>query len=139
MNHSGYKIWLQGFQSPLQTTSDFYELCELAYSERLSPFNRVESDPVIGKRVVKERQARKDIRHYIGRLSALRRATELLTCAADEHPEMFQQFEIQHLVSGASPERPHVRAKLTLNGIANRMFSEKSSESEEFRDLLQRM
>lgn len=52
---------------------------------------------------------------------------------------MFQQFEVHHLASGASSERPHIRAKLTLDGIANRMFSKNSSESEEFRDLLQRM
>lgn len=52
---------------------------------------------------------------------------------------MFQQFELHHLGSGASSERPNTRAKLTLDGIANRMFSKKSSESEEFRNLLQCM
>lgn len=94
---------------------------------------------MIGQRVVEEGQARRDIRHHIGRLSTLKRATELLTRAAEECPTMFQHFKLEHVASEANSEHPHTRAKLTLDGIANRISSEKSSASQEFRDLLRLM
>lgn len=50
---------------------------------------------------------------------------------------MFQQFSLQHVPSKTTSPHPPARNKLTLEGIANRMFSEKSTRSRAFEDLLQ--
>lgn len=111
-------------------------MCELSYAERHSPFLGAEYDPVAQQRISEENQSRSGIRHYIGRFSTLKRATHFLVDAAYECPAIFQQFSLQHLAAGSSSRRPPARQKLTLDGIVNRIFSEKSARSREFHDLL---
>jgi len=132
-----YTTWLQSFIQCSQDESSLSRLPQLAYSARHSPFLQVGFDPITMQPTAVESQFRKDIRHYIGRLSALRRAAHLLTFASASQPNLFIGFTTQQRKSDAFPSRPQLSSLPTLDGIAGRMLSETRSNSAEFQSALQ--
>lgn len=132
-----YADWLRNFDHPLEDDASLYNLSQLAYDTRHSPFLRVAYDPIIASLTMVENESRADIRHYVGRLSAPMRAATVLAYAGINHPSLFHGFSIKRQGSNATSQRPIPRAGLTLSGIANRMFSANSIELQEISEALQ--
>ncbi|KAK3723887.1 hypothetical protein LTR37_001371 [Vermiconidia calcicola] len=136
-NASEYREWLRAFKSPLTTLDSYSQFSQLAYDKRRSRFLRVAYDPITMEAVTMESGPRKDIRHYVGRLCAPRRAATLLTYAAANHPALFEGSSVQCHSSGSTSKPPAARGGLTLEGISARMFPNGSPALLEFRGALQ--
>ncbi|KAK4574801.1 hypothetical protein LTR86_001643 [Recurvomyces mirabilis] len=135
----GYVAWLEPLQSSL-LRSDPHGLCELAYQVRRSSYLRVDYDPVRGGSVSTENEARSSLRHFVGRLCAVKRAAKVLAYACASHPQLFEGANVLALKCPAASPTPNAYPGLTLPGISKRIFpSSSTTELQDFQAALQRI
>lgn len=114
-------------------------MSRLAYNTRKSEYLRVAYDPVMDCPDLMENISRIKIRHCVGRLGAVSRASKILTQTASSHPDLFSGFSVDMERSGVAIERPQPYPGLTLLGISGRMFPSDSTAMREFREALKRL
>ena len=84
-----------------------------------------------------EQDSRQNIRHYIGRLCAARRASIFLANSAADQPLLFHGHSVRFQTSSAASKRPSPYGGLTLHGITGRMFPNASIGLQHLREVLQ--
>ena len=118
--------WLSSFKDHKEES--MLDLCRFSYVARASIFMKSlsqRSEQGSGQACIQESNASTflKVRHYIGRLGSHMKAAKILVATAMRFPRLFDDFEVKHLPSPMSAERPpQVDDLTTLDGIAVRML-----------------